>query len=223
MAQYKGAIMFQLVMVVFMGAALLGAMASDPDPLLDFCVSTGDLYSSCKLKEIVTSNDFIYKGTASPGDPTKDPSGFVQTPAQVTQFRALHTLGISIVRLSYAKGGLVNIHTHPHASEMVYVISGKLYVGFVGSDNKLYDGYLEAGYTTVIPRGLVHFSMAVGDDPVYAIAAFNSENPLTQIIPNALFGKSNIPDAVLSKGIGINVATVQSIKDQFRKTYGNDA
>lgn len=215
--------LMSLVAVLMFMSALLTVKAADPDPLLDFCVSNGDLYWSCKPKGLVTAADFTYKGTASPGDPTKDPSGFVGTAATVMQFPGLHTLGVSLIRLSYAKGGLVTLHTHPHASELVYVISGKLYVGFVGTDNKLYDGFVEAGQTTVIPRGLVHFSLAVGEDPVSGLAFFNSENPLTQLIPHTLFGKSNISDEVLSKAIGIDAPTVQSLKAQFRREYGLDA
>lgn len=97
-----------------------------------------------------------------------------------------------------------------------------MYAGFVGTDNKFYDGILEEGLATIVPRDVVHFSMNVTKGPAYAVATFNSENPGAQQIPHTMFGSSaNIGDVVLAKGFGISETTAKSLKAQFKAKFGD--
>ena len=193
-------------------------MASDSDPEQDFCVA--DLTSTllvnglvCKNPATVTPNDFVFHGLAKSGNTTV-PAGSAVTPAFVAQFPGLNTLGIGMARLDFAKGGLVSPHTHPRATEILFVIEGSLYVGFVNTANKLFATTLNQGDVFVFPRGLVHFELNVGNGPATAIAALNSQNPGVQLIPAALFG-SGINDTVLEKAFNIDERAVKHIKGKF--------
>lgn len=101
-------------------------------------------------------------------------------------------------------------HT-PRSTEMIYVVKGSIYIGFVATDNRLYDGVLEECHAAILPHGLLHFSLNVGKGQAEVIASFNSENPGLQYAPNALFGSSDIGTVVLDKGFGINEKTVKSL------------
>ncbi|KAK8482722.1 hypothetical protein V6N11_017234 [Hibiscus sabdariffa] len=100
------------------------AYASDPSPLQDFCVAINDPKDG---------------GLNVPRN-TSNPVGSTVTPVNVAQIPGLNTLGISLARIDFApNGGLNPPHTHPHATEILLVVEGTLYVGFVTSntDNRL--------------------------------------------------------------------------------------
>lgn len=56
------------------------------------------------------------------------------TPANVVQIPGLNTLGISLARVDNAPYGLNPPHIHPRATEILTVLEGTLYVGFVTSN-----------------------------------------------------------------------------------------
>jgi quercetin dioxygenase-like cupin family protein len=194
------------------------AIASDADPEQDFCVA--DLASTtlvnglvCKSAAAVTPNDFVFHGLATSGN-TNNAAGSAVTPAFAAQFPGLNTLGISMARLDFAQGGLVPPHTHPRATEILFVLDGSLLVGFVSTDNKLFAVTVNAGDVFVFPRGLLHFELNVGKGKATAIAALNSQNPGVQAQAAALFG-SGISDVVLEKAFGLSENAVEHIKTKF--------
>jgi quercetin dioxygenase-like cupin family protein len=193
-------------------------MASGADPEQDFCVA--DLASAtlvnglvCKSPAAVTANDFVFHGLAIPGN-TKNAAGSSVTPAFAAQFPGLNTLGISMARLDFAQGGLVPPHTHPRATEILFVVEGSLLVGFVSTNNQLFATTVNKGDVFVFPRGLLHFELNVGKGQATAIAALNSQNPGVQAQAAALFG-SGISDVLLEKAFGLNENAVEHIKAKF--------
>jgi len=195
------------------------AMAADEDPLQDFCVA--DLKSgltinglTCKPAEKVSADDFTFAGLKNPGN-TNNANKAAVTPATVLQFPGLNTLGISAARIDFAKGGINPPHTHPRATEILLVVKGELYVGFVSTSNTLFATTLKEGELFVFPKGLVHFQLNVGKGPALAFAALSSQNPGVQQIAPALF-TPDIEDEVLEKGFRINEQTVDLIQKQFR-------
>ncbi|KAH9541247.1 hypothetical protein CY35_14G051700 [Sphagnum magellanicum] len=196
----------------------LMAMASDADPEQDFCVAdlaTGTVVNGlvCKSPAGVTANDFVFHGLANPGN-TENAAGSSVTPAFAAQFPGLNTLGISMARLDFAQGGLVPPHTHPRATEILFVVEGSLLVGFVSTDNQLFAATVNTGDVFVFPRGLLHFELNVGKGQATAIAALNSQNPGVQAQAAALFG-SGISDVVLEKAFGLSEKAVEHIKSKF--------
>ncbi|KAL8473603.1 hypothetical protein ACS0TY_030443 [Phlomoides rotata] len=112
---------------------------------------------------MVVVEDFFLSGLNKAGN-TSNPVGSKVTPVNVNQIPGLNTLGVSAVRIDYAPYGLNPPHTHPRATEILVVIEGTLYVGFVTSNpadatqkNKLFTKTLHPGDVFVFPEGLIHF------------------------------------------------------------------
>uniref|UniRef100_A0ACD5VNE6 Uncharacterized protein n=1 Tax=Avena sativa TaxID=4498 RepID=A0ACD5VNE6_AVESA len=194
------------------------SLAGDPDYLQDICVA--DLNSELKLngfpcKANATAEDFFSGILGKPGA-TNTTTGSVVTGANVEKVAGLNTLGVSLSRIDYAPGGLNPPHTHPRATEVVFVLYGELDVGFITTANKLFAKTICQGDVFVFPRGLVHFQKNNADKPAAVISAFNSQLPGTQSIAMTLFGASpEVPDDVLAKAFQIGTEEVDKIKTKF--------
>ncbi|ERN01873.1 hypothetical protein AMTR_s00089p00121240 [Amborella trichopoda] len=116
----------------------------------------------CKDPMLATANDFFYDGLDKPGN-TSNPLGSMVTPVNVMQILGLNTLGISLARIDFAPRGQNPPHTHPRGTEILTVLEGTLYVGFVTSnpENSLISKTLNKGDVLVFPEGLIHFQQNV--------------------------------------------------------------
>ncbi|MFS7946014.1 hypothetical protein Hanom_Chr06g00531021 [Helianthus anomalus] len=124
-----------------------------------------------------------------------------------------------MARVDYAPGGINPPHTHPRATEIVFVLEGELDVGFITTENKLFSKTIKKGEIFTFPRGLIHFQINNGKVPAAALAAFNSQLPGTQRVANALFASSpTVDDVVLSKAFQIGTQEVKTIKSKFAPT-----
>nr|CAD1833777.1 unnamed protein product [Ananas comosus var. bracteatus] len=139
--------------------------------------------------------------------------GSLVTAANVEKIRA-STHWVCPCRASTSpQGGLNPPHTHPRATEIVFVLEGTLDVGFITTANKFVAKTISAGDVFVFPRGLVHFQKNNGDKPASAIAAFNSQLPGTQSIALTLFTATPpVPDNVLTKAFQIGTKEAEKIK-----------
>ncbi|URE06497.1 germin-like protein [Musa troglodytarum] len=142
------------------------------------------------------------------------------TAVNVNKIVGLNTLGISMVRIDYAPKGLNAPHTHPRATEILTVIEGQLFVGFVTSNsdngNRLFTKMLKKGDVFVFPEGLIHFQFNPGHTNTVAIGALSSQNPGTITIANAVFGsKPPISDEVLAKAFQVDKKTIDWLQAQF--------
>ncbi|RVW18872.1 putative germin-like protein 2-1 [Vitis vinifera] len=193
-----------LACIALLAMSFFLASASDPSPLQDFCVAVNDTKTTvfvngkvCKDPKVATANDFFFSGLRIPG---------------------LNTLGISLARVDYAPYGLNPPHTHPRATEILTVLEGTLYVGFVTSnpDNRLISKVLYKGDVFVFPEGLIHFQLNVGKTKAVAIAALSSQNPGVITIANAVFGsKPAISADVLTKAFQVDKKVVDYLQSQF--------
>ncbi|XP_020210822.1 rhicadhesin receptor [Cajanus cajan] len=199
---------------------LTTATASDPDPLQDLCVA--DPASAvkvngftCKDASKVNASDFFSAILAKPGA-TNNTYGSIVTGANVEKIPGLNTLGVSLSRIDYAPGGLNPPHTHPRATEIVFVLEGTLDVGFITTGNVLISKSITKGEIFVFPKGLVHFQKNNGYEPATVIAAFNSQLPGTQSIALTLFTATPpVPDNVLTKAFQIDTKEVEKIKSKL--------
>ncbi|KAF6172906.1 hypothetical protein GIB67_035460 [Kingdonia uniflora] len=196
--------------------------AFEPSPLQDFCVA--DITNAalvngrvCKDPKLVQASDFFFTGLHLPGN-TSNSFGSKVTPVNVAQLPGLNTLDISMVRIDYAPWGVNAPHTHPRASEILTVLEGTLYVGFVTSnpENRLIAKTLQKGDVFVFPVGLIHFQRNAGYGNAVAIAALSSQNPGVVSVGNAVFG-SNPPIAseVLTKSFQVGKNVVDRLQAQF--------
>ncbi|KAG2651004.1 putative germin-like protein 2-2 isoform X3 [Panicum virgatum] len=216
------------VRVSLLAAALLVAVscfhatASDPSLLQDFCVV--DKMSKvrvngfpCKDANDAMVEDFFFSGLHMAGN-TTNKQGSAVTPVNVAQIAALNTMGISLARIDYAPFGQNPPHTHPRGTEILTVLEGSLYVGFVTSnpDNKLFTKVLNKGDVFVFPQGLIHFQFNYGTKNAVALAALSSQNPGVITVANSVFGsKPSIPDDILAKAFQVDKMTVDRIQAQF--------
>ncbi|CAN4108314.1 unnamed protein product [Withania somnifera] len=210
-------------LVVFMAMTILVSSldkvyGGDPDMLQDVCVA--DLTSSFTVngylcKKNLSETDFSSMVIAKAGA-TNNTYGSVVTGANVMKVPGLNTLGVSMARIDYAPGGINPPHTHPRATEMIFVLEGELDVGFITTSNVLMSKHIVKGEVFAFPRGLVHFQQNNGDVPAAVIAAFNSQLPGTQSIATTLFASSpTVPDHVLTETFQIGTKEVQKIKSKL--------
>ncbi|CAK9135077.1 unnamed protein product [Ilex paraguariensis] len=213
-----GAGILTVVMLMIMTSFCSYKVSADPDMLQDVCVA--DLASGISIngfvcKKNASAVDFFFAGLAKPGV-INNKFGSIVTPANVMQIPGLNTLGVSMARIDYAPGGLNPPHTHPRATEMIFVLEGELDVGFITTADVLISKHIMQGDNFVFPRGLVHFQKNNGKVPAAVIAGFNSQLPGTQVIATTLFGATPpVPDNVLTIAFQIDTKEVEDIKSSF--------
>ncbi|XP_034228720.1 germin-like protein subfamily 1 member 20 [Prunus dulcis] len=217
---------FLISTLAILAFATFLASASDPSPLQDFCVAINDTKSPavfvngkfCKDPKLANANDFFLSGFQIPRS-TQNPVGSTVTPANVDQIAGLNTLGISLARIDFGPNGLNPPHTHPRGTEILVVVEGTLYVGFVtsnGDGNRLFTKVLNKGDVFVFPIGLIHFQLNVGHVNAVALAALSSQNPGVITIANAVFGsKPPINPDVLAKAFQVDNKVVDYLQKQF--------
>lgn len=209
----------KLLSMMIMVSFLCSMVSSgDPDMLQDVCVA--DLASAVKVngfpcKVNATADDFFSTILSKPGA-TNNTLGSLVTGVSLDKMPGLNTLGLTMSRIDFAPGGLNPPHTHPRASEMVFVLEGELDVGFITTANVLFSKHIKKGESFVFPRGLIHFQKNNGKVPAAVIAGFNSQLPGTQQVAAALFtAKPTVPDDVLAKAFQIDDKDVEEIKSKL--------
>ncbi|CAI8603642.1 unnamed protein product [Vicia faba] len=206
--------------LVILCCAISFTLASDPDTLQDLCValpSSGVKVNgfACKAEANVTTADFFFDGLANP-KAINNTVGSLVTPANVDKIPGLNTLGVSLSRIDYKPKGLNPPHTHPRATEIVFVLDGELDVGFITTSDKLISKSIKKGEVFVFPKGLVHYQKNNGDKAASVISAFNSQLPGTFSIASALFGSTpTVPGDVLAQAFQIDTKQVDEIKTKL--------
>ena len=152
-----------------------------------------------------------------PGN-TDNKVGSNVTTVNVDTLPGLNTLGISLVRIDFAPYGENPPHTHPRGTEVLVVLEGTLFVGFVTSntENRLFTKTLNKGDVFVFPVGLIHFQLNVGKTNALAISGLSSQNPGVITIADAVFG-SNPPinPDVLTKAFQLDKNVVEELQKKF--------
>ncbi|XP_019195290.1 PREDICTED: germin-like protein subfamily 1 member 13 [Ipomoea nil] len=221
------ALRFFFIAIVVMALASSFANAADPDPLQDICVAIEDPYhvlfvngKFCKNPNDANAGDFTFRGLNRPGN-TSNPLGSNVTAVNVNNLPGLNTLGISIARIDFAPYGLNPPHTHPRATEVLVVLEGTLYVGFVLSNppqgkNKLFAQILHPGDVYIFPKGLIHFQLNIGKSDAVAFASLSSQNPGVITIANAVFGSDPpINPDVLTKAFQVDDKVIKYLQSRF--------
>ncbi|MQL91577.1 hypothetical protein Taro_024192 [Colocasia esculenta] len=213
-----------LVLLYAMALVFQAALASDPSPVQDFCIAEKNSPVfinglACKDPTLATAADFFFAGLDVPGN-TMNRVGSNVTLVNAAVLPGLNTLGVSIARIDYAPYGLNPPHTHPRATELLTVLEGTLYVGFVTSnpENRLFVKTLRRGDVYVFPAGLVHFQFNVGNVDAVAIAALSSQNPGVVTVANAVFGtRPPVAEDVLTKAFGVDKGVIDELRAQFNQ------
>ncbi|XP_021296677.1 germin-like protein subfamily 3 member 2 [Herrania umbratica] len=201
-----------LLLAIFLhNYAIIATLASDPDPVQDFCIPQTGI-ATCRNSSAVTVEDFVFSGIKFPGKFSE--TGLAAKPVNVNVFPGLNTLGMSFVRADFEVGGINVPHFHPRATEIAFVLQGRVYSGFVDTENRIYAKVIEKGEVMVFPRGLLHFQMNVGDTPATLLGSFDSQNPGLLRIPNAVFG-TGIEEKLLEKAFGLSAKEIANLRRKF--------
>lgn len=184
--------------------ALRTAMAGDPDILTDFQLPfplgainvTGDSFTYTGLRSFIGAN----------------PANFTVFKASLAELPALNGQSVSVAALYYPPATVNPPHTHPRASELLFLVTGALEVGFVNTTNFLFTQSLQAGDMFVFPKGLLHYQYnSDAANPAIAISAFGSASAGTVSIPTAVFNTS-IYDPILAASFKTDVDTIEKLK-----------
>ncbi|CAH9078656.1 unnamed protein product [Cuscuta europaea] len=197
--------------------------ASDPDKLQDFCVAIKDSDANvflngkiCKNIAEVNADDFYLQDRFNIPRNTSNRLAYAPTLIGVESIPGLNTMGVSIGRADFGPYGLSTPHYHPLATEVLTVLEGTLYVGFIDSRNKLYAKTLLLGDIFVLPKGLIHFLYNTGESNASAYFAIGGQNPEAIVIPNASFGTHPpIPPQLLSKAFLLDTNVISRLQSQF--------
>ncbi|CAK7357329.1 unnamed protein product [Dovyalis caffra] len=204
-----------LIIVSLLAIISAPVTASDPSPLQDFCVAEHSNSVTingfaCLDPELVNADHFFFSGLHVPGN-TSNALGFGPRP---TQIPGLNTLGINLARADFATEGVLPPHTHPRASEIVTVLEGSLFVGFVTSNplNRLISKVIQKGDVFVFPIGLVHFLYNVGNAPASVISTFSGQNPGVVMVPGLFQTNPSIPDEILAKAFQVDKSVIRELR-----------
>ncbi|XP_041008559.1 auxin-binding protein ABP19a-like [Juglans microcarpa x Juglans regia] len=181
----------------------------------DFCVADFEAPESptgyaCKKPAAVTVNDFVFSGLGIPGNSSNIIKAEVTT-AFASDFLGVNGLGISLARVDIVVGGVFPIHTHPRGSEVLLVVQGTIFAGFVSSTNEVYTQTLEKGNLMVFPQGLPHFQMNAGSSTTIGFVSFSSATPSVQLLPFALF-KNDLPTDIIAATTFLDEAQIMKLK-----------
>lgn len=189
--------------ILFFFITLATTFASDPDIISDFIVP-----QNCTTLD---GNCFTFTGLRNAFD-IYPPKAFSVKKVSLSEFPILNGQSVSFAVLQFPAGSINPPHTHPRASELLYLIDGTLEVGFVDTKNVLFKQTLKAGDMFVFPKGLAHFQYNRNhENPAAALSAFGSASAGTVSIPISVFG-TGIDDVILAKSFKTNVDIIMKIK-----------
>lgn len=181
------------IVILFVICACIRISLGDYDNLRDTCpTSTPGKQTvfingfTCKNPANVSASDFKTSNLNHVGDTDNFYRSSV-TIVTAADFPGLNTLGLSIARTDIDVDGRVMAHSHPRASEMLYVSNGAVTVGFIDTRNKLFLKGLGEGDVFVFPRGLLHFCFNVGYELATVFSVLNSQNPGVVKVIDAMF------------------------------------
>ncbi|KAI4382653.1 hypothetical protein MLD38_008590 [Melastoma candidum] len=194
---------FTLLVAVL--ASFVLATASDPDILTDFVAPAnitgqvpGSFFKFTKIRSLVDDN-------------AEFPKEFTVTKASLAEFPALDGQSVSFAVLQYPGGTVNPPHTHPRSAELLFLLSGTLFVGFVDTTNNLYTETLQGGDMFIFPKGLVHFQYNFKSDVAVAVSAFGSSNAGTVSIPKTVF-TAGIDETVLAKSFKASILDIKKLE-----------
>jgi len=121
------------------------------------------------------------------------------TLANVANFPALFANGLAMAIGQIGPCGLNTPHTHPRATELLYLASGVIEVGFIEENGaRFVKNVLTAGQGTLLPQGSIHYQINYGCEPALFVAALNNEDPGATQIAQRFFGlPPNITQATM--------------------------
>jgi len=171
-------------------AALLSANAQLADASADAELVAKLLTAPTQVQRLALLNDtdFVFNFDAGVGV-AKGAGGTVTT-ANAADFPAVIGNGMAMAVGVMEPCGMNTPHTHPRATEFLYVVNGTgLSVGFIEENGARYvSNTVLPGEGTIFPKGSVHFQQNLGCEPLTFVAALNNVDPGVLSIAQRYFG-----------------------------------
>ncbi|CAF2129611.1 hypothetical protein BRARA_C04288 [Brassica rapa] len=174
--------MLKLFFLILFCAIFL-TVSSDSDNMQDTCPTAQGEESiffingyPCKNPTEINAQDFKSTKLTIAGDTDNYLQSNV-TMLTASEFPGLNTLGLSVSRTDLERDGSVPLHSHPRSSELLFVVSGVVFAGFVDTNDKIFQTVLRKGDVFVFPRGLLHFCLSGGFERATALSFYNSQSP----------------------------------------------
>jgi oxalate decarboxylase/phosphoglucose isomerase-like protein (cupin superfamily) len=176
-------------------------------------VVSAQLESASKRRSKFSSADFVIDlAKSKPGEG----AGGAARSATLDQMPVLSGEGLSLTLMNLNPCGMNMPHVHPRASEIVYVIDGEdLQVGFAEENNgRFIVNRISTGFSTIFPRGLIHYQINLSCKNATIIAALNNEDPGVISVAKQTF---LFPNYVLSGTLGIPESEIDQLRDGLPK------
>lgn len=158
----------------------------------------------CKNPANISTSDFKNLLLSQQGSTNKFLRSSV-TIVTAAEFPGLNTLGLSTARTDLQVDGLVMPHTHPRATEMIFVAKGVVIAGFIDTNSHLFQSVLSEGDVSIFPKGLLHYCFNSGFEDALVYSVFNAQNPGVVDISNAMFGgESETMKTAIAKLVSLN-------------------
>lgn len=121
----------------------------------------------------------------------------------VQQYFGVNIQGIFYVRLDFEFGGVILFYMYLLVFEIIFVVEGLVFIGFVSYDNKLFIKMLYKGDVFLFLRVMLYFQFCVGNVFVIMFNFFNVQFLGFLMVVNQLF-VINMNYDVLVKFFGFN-------------------
>ena len=167
-----------------------------------------------QLRARFNEADFIFDLANSQVVATGD--GGTVRPLGVSEMPSLEGEGVSHSLFNLAPCGMNMFHSHPRATEILYVIDAEsLQVGFVEENGgRVLVNQISSGFTTFFPRGLIHFQQNLSCKNATYLSALNSEDPGVVTISLLTF---MFPDQAISTAFNIDENQVNTLRGGLPK------
>ncbi|XP_024532917.1 germin-like protein subfamily 1 member 15 [Selaginella moellendorffii] len=213
----------KIVTVAFFVCIAISGVLGDEDPLQDFCVEdpNSNIFINevpCKDPTTVTADDFT--STILRQGPVTNNTLRIQVDLiDITMFPGLNTQGLSIACLAFGPFGVNPPHNHPRVFAVIWLLQGRLYVGFVSTSNQLFTKVLHPGDLFIFPRGLVHFQRNLDNLDTVAVAVLGSQNPGRIDMARVLFQTTpNIMNEVLEAALQVDENEIDNLRHGVSRT-----
>ncbi|EPT03767.1 hypothetical protein FOMPIDRAFT_20836, partial [Fomitopsis schrenkii] len=120
--------------------------------------------------------------------------------ASVADFPVLVGNGIAIAAGFLGPCGMNTPHTHPRATEFLYLVNGSLTNGMITeTGSRFIINNITSDQAMLLPQGSIHFQFNDNCEPVHFVSALNSEDPGVLLAAQGLFG---LPPAIVAASLG---------------------
>jgi oxalate decarboxylase len=137
------------------------------------------------------------------------PGGTIHV-ASAAEFPASAVMTGQLVRL--APSAMQELHWHPEASEIHYVISGRLRITMLSPDKHLAVAELAPGDCAYVPLGCGHMVQSFGDEPAEYVAVLNSGRQQTATLSDWV---AHAPAHLLANNLRVDASKMPAFRGRL--------